>query len=281
MNGVSASGSVAAPAAELPVNRWIIGEVVETLAKLDKAFAELRFDDMADAIYHFTWGTFCDWYVELVKGAFDDETRAVAAWAFDQILVMLHPFMPFVTEELWHSMGERPYELILAKWPQPAAERDPNAAREIGGLVEVIEQVRAMRAELNIPWSANLVPHVIGGDGAMLERLSRNGATLARMAKLGAAKTTDAVPHGSAQIVVGGVTVAFPLEGAVDLVAEKSRLSKAVSAAEKDRDSLAARLANPSFTERAKPEAVEKARADYDARAAEAERLSAALARLG
>ena len=85
MNGVGASDSIAAPPAELPVNRWIIGEVVETLAKLNRAFDELRYDDMADAIYHFVWGTFCDWYVELIKGAFDDETRAVAAWAFDQI----------------------------------------------------------------------------------------------------------------------------------------------------------------------------------------------------
>jgi valyl-tRNA synthetase len=280
-NGVGASQSIAAPEANLPVNRWIIGEVVETLARLDKAFAELRFDDMADAIYHFTWGTFCDWYVELVKGAWDDETRAVAAWAFDQILVMLHPFMPFVTEELWHSMGERPYDLIVAKWPEPQAQRDPNAARDIGGLVEVIDQVRAMRAELNIPWSANLVPHVIGGDPTMLERLAGNGATLTRMAKLDGALATDAVPAGSAQIVVGGVTIAFPLEGAIDLDAERSRLSKAVAAAEKDRDSLAARLGNPAFAERAKPEAVEKARADHDARAAEAERLSAALARLG
>ena len=279
-NGIGASQSIAAPEASLPVNRWIIGEVVETLGRLDKAFADLRFDDMADAIYHFTWGTFCDWYVELVKGSFDDETRAVAAWAFDQILVMLHPFMPFVTEELWHSMGERPYELIVAKWPEPEAQRDPNAAREIGGLVEVIDQVRAMRAELNVPWSATLAPHVIGGDKAILERLERNAATLSRMAKVGAPVAADAVPPGSAQIVVGGVTIAFPLEGAIDLDAERARLSKAIAAAEKERDSLGGRLSNPAFTERAKPEAVEKARADHDSKSAEAERLSAALARL-
>ena len=280
-NGVGASSSIAAPEAKLPVNRWIIGEVIDTLGRLNKAFSELRFDDMADVIYHFTWGTFCDWYVELVKGAFDDETRAVAAWAFDQILVMLHPFMPFVTEELWHSMGERPYELIVARWPEPEAQRDPDAAREIGGLVEVISEVRAMRAELNIPWSANLVPHVIGGDTAMMERLGNNAATLTRMAKVDAPINSSAVPPSSAQIVVSGVTIAFPLEGAIDLDAEKARLSKAIGAAEKERDSLAARLANPAFTERAKPEAVEKARSDHDVRAAEAERLSAALARLG
>src|SRR6476469_9951417 len=172
MNGVGASDSIAAPAAELPVNRWIVGEVVDTLAKLDKAFDELRFDGMADAIYHFVWGTFCDWYVELVKGELSplpqaggeearsaegeglsdeapdsdrpspnpsrkregssaEETRRVAAWAFDQILVMLHPLMPFITEELWNAMGERPYELIVAKWPEPEADVDPRAKREI------------------------------------------------------------------------------------------------------------------------------------------------------
>jgi valyl-tRNA synthetase len=279
-NGVGASQSIAAPQAALPVNRWIIGEVVETLARLDKAFAELRFDDMADAIYHFTWGTFCDWYVELVKGAWDDETRAVAAWAFDQILVMLHPFMPFVTEELWHSMGERPYDLIVAKWPEPAAQRDANAAREIGGLVDLIEQVRAMRAELNVPWSATLVPHVIGNADGVSD-LERNALTLARMAKIGMPRLAEEIPAASAQIIAGGQTIAFPLGDAIDLDAERARLSKAIAAAEKDRDSLAARLANPAFAERAKPEAVEKARADHDDRAAEAERLSAALARLG
>ena len=280
MNGVGASQSIAAPAAELPVNRWIIGEVVATLAKLDKAFADLRFDDMADAIYHFTWGTFCDWYVELVKGAFDDETKAVAAWAFDQILVMLHPFMPFVTEELWHAMGDRPYELIVAKWPAPEAQRDPDSARDIGGLVEVIDQVRAMRAELNIPWSATLAPHVIGNAEVVAE-LRRNAATLSRMAKIGAPVLAEGVPVGSAQIVIKGTTIAFPLGDAIDLDAEKARLTKAVAAADKERDSLAARLANPAFAERAKPEAVDKARADHDAKSAEAERLRAALQRLG
>ena len=284
-NGVGASASIEAPEAKLPVNRWIIGEVVETLAKLNRAFDELRFDGMADAIYHFTWGTFCDWYVELVKGAWDEETKAVAAWAFDQILVMLHPFMPFVTEELWHAMSDpsrpRPYDLIVARWPEPNAQADPGARAEIGGLVEVIAEARAMRAELNIPWTATLTPHVIGADTAVIERLSSNAATLARMAKLDPPIAAEAPPPGSAQILAAGATIAFPLGDAIDLDAERARLAKAVAAAEKDRDSLAARLGNPSFTDRAKPEAVEKARADHAARAAEAERLSAALARLG
>src|SRR4051812_12113565 len=147
MNGVGASDSIAAAAAKLPVNRWIIGEVVETLGKLNRAFDELRYDDVADAIYHFVWGTFCDWYVELIKGAFDEETKRVAAWAFDQILVMLHPLMPFITEELWNA-NERPYELIVAKWPVPEAQVDPHAKAEVDWLITIISETRTMRTEL-------------------------------------------------------------------------------------------------------------------------------------
>ncbi|MEO5611237.1 MAG: valine--tRNA ligase [Sphingomicrobium sp.] len=281
MNGVGASASIAAPEAKLPVNRWIIGEVVATLAKLDKAFADLRFDDMANAIYHFVWDSFCDWYVELVKGAFDAETKAVAAWAFDEILVMLHPFMPFVTEELWGAMGERPYELIVAKWPAPEAKVDKSAKAEIDWLIVFIGEVRGMRAELNVPWSATLQPLVIGGSAEQVQRLTGQASTLARMAKIGSARVADSAPEGSAQIGVSGVTYAFDLAGHIDLDAERARLSKALAAAEKDRDGLAARLGNAAFTERAKPEAVDKARADHAERVAEAERLGAALARLG
>jgi valyl-tRNA synthetase len=137
-----------------------------------------------------------------------------------------------------------------------------------------------MRAELNIPWSATLTPHVIGNE-RLVERLGADAATLARMAKLAPPTLADAAPPNSAQVVVNATTIAFPLGDAIDLDAEKARLSKGAEAAEKERDGLAARLSNPNFTERAKPEAVEKARADHEAKAAEAERLRAALERLG
>jgi len=280
MNGVGASDSIAAPAAELPVNRWIIGEVVETLAKLDRAFDELRFDDMADAIYHFVWGTFCDWYVELIKGMFDDETKRVAAWAFDQILVMLHPLMPFITEEVW-SANERPYELIVARWPAPDAQVDPYAKAELDWLVRLVSEVRSARTELNVPPSAKLNLFAADASDETAARLDRYHAMLSRLARLESIQLSAFPGKGAAQVVVDEATFALPLEGVIDLAAERDRLSKGAVAAEKERDSLAQRLANPNFTERARPEAVEKARADYEAKAAEAERLRAALERLG
>src|SRR5207237_3068012 len=120
-NGIGASAHIEPPAADLPVNRWIVGETVKTVQALDLALAELRFDESANTIYHFVWATFCDWYMELIKGQVDEETKTVAGWVLDQILVMLHPFMPFVTEELWNAMGDRPYPLIHAKWAVPDA----------------------------------------------------------------------------------------------------------------------------------------------------------------
>jgi valyl-tRNA synthetase len=280
MNGVGASRSIAAPAAELPVNLWIIGEVVETLAKLDRSFDELRFDEMADAIYHFVWGTFCDWYVELVKGAFDEETKRVAAWAFDQILVMLHPFMPFVTEELWNS-SDRPYDLIVAKWPKPQAQRDPGAKAELEWLIDLVSEIRSARTELNVPPSARLHLFAANAPQDIADRLARQQAMLSRLARLDSVQLSSFDGSGAAQLVVGGSTFALPLEGVIDLEAERGRLARAVVSAEKDRDGLAARLSNPSFTERAKPEAVEKARADHAEKSAEAERYRAALERLG
>jgi valyl-tRNA synthetase len=218
--------------------------------------------------------------VELIKGAFDDETKRVAAWAFDQILVMLHPFMPFVTEELWNA-SERPYALIVAKWPEPEADTDLQASDRMLWLIDLIGQIRAARTELSVPWSAKPKLHRLNDDAGVMAALHDSAALLDRMAKVEIGEPLEAAPTGSAQIIVGSAGYALPLADLIDLDAEKVRLTKATAAAEKERDSLAGRLSNPNFTERAKPEAVEKARADHAAKASEADRLRAALQRLG
>ena len=280
-NGISASSSVAAPPASLAVNKWIIGEVVETVAALDKAMAELRFDAAANAIYHFVWDRFCDWYLELIKGALDEETKQVAGWVLDQILVMLHPFMPFITEELWHALGQRPYDLIVAKWPEPKSAVDAEARAEVEWLIKLVSEVRAARAELNITPGAKLSAYVQDSGEATKARLNRQHMMASRLARIDSWSFEFAPAGGSAQIVVDEATFVLPLEGVIDIAAEKARLAKAHEAVAKEAKSLEGRLANPSFVEKAKPEAVDKARADHAEKSAEAKRLSAALARLG
>jgi valyl-tRNA synthetase len=280
-NGVTASTSHEAPAAELPVNRWIIAETVGCVQAIDTAMTELRFDAAANAIYHFVWDQFCDWYIELTKGAMDEETKAVAGWAFDQILVMLHPFMPFITEELWHLTGSRDNELIVARWPQALAAVDQDAQAEIDWLIRLVSAIRTARTELNVPPGAKLPMVVRDAAEATQRRLDRQGVALARLGRVESLTFGEPPAGGAAQIVVDEATFILPLEGVIDIAAEKTRLAKALAAAEKERDGLGGRLSNPSFVEKAKPEAVAKAREDHAEKSAEAERLKAALERLG
>ena len=275
------SSTLEPPAAALPVNRWILAETIRTVQALDLALADLRFDEAANTIYHFVWDRFCDWYLELIKTEVGDETRAVAGWVLDQILVMLHPFMPFITEELWHAMGARENDLIVARWPMADARAiDPAAAAEVDWLIRLVGEVRATRAALNVPPGARLPLHARDASPATAERLARHGAALGRLARIEQAHG-DAPSGGSAQVVVDEATFVMPLEGVIDLAAERARLAKSAEGAEKERDALAKRLDSPGFVEKAKPEAVEKARADHADRSVEAERLRAALARLG
>lgn len=288
-NGISGSHSIHAPKAELAVNRWIIGEVVGTVEKLNKAFAEFRFDGMADVIYHMVFDQFCDWYLELIKPAFvdgekgemDAESMVVAGWVLDQILVMLHPFMPFITEELWHALGDRPYDIIHAKWPEPNATVDADAVREIDWVIDTISKTRSFKAELNIPPGARLTANIADPQPSTIAIIERQAAALSRLGRIDSFAFAPVETNNVAQIVVGGDTVVYALDGIIDLDAERSRITKAIEAAAKERDALAGRLSNAAFVEKAKPEAVEKARADHAEKAAEAERLTAALARLG
>jgi valyl-tRNA synthetase len=319
-NGVGPSTSLEAPSAQAPVNRWIIAETVATVQALDLALADLRFDEAANTLYQFVWSRFCDWYIELAKpilgtssvraepveapslsseeteeestalrqaqGERDgeyaaEETRRVAGWAFDQILVMLHPFMPFITEELWHA-GGRSSDLITAQWPMADAKAlDPEAAKEIDWLIRLVSGIRAARAELNVPPGAKLTLMHRDATAGTQNRINRQTAAIMRLARVESPEFELVERRGVAQVVIDEATFVLPLEGVIDIEAERSRLAKGKAAAEKERDGLAGRLSNPSFVERAKPEAVEKARTDHAEKSAEAERLGAALARLG
>ena len=285
-NGIGASTTLEAPNASLAVNKWIIAETVKTVQAVDLALADYRFDGAANAIYQFVWSRFCDWYLELIKPVLQggeeggEETRAVASWVLDQILVLLHPFMPFITEELWHAMGARNHDLIVAQWPMADARAlDPEAEREIDWLIRLVSEIRAARTELSVPPGARLPMHVRDAHADTQARLVRQASALARLARVEAAEG-DAT-GGAAQVVVDEATFVLPLEGVIDLDAERQRLTKAIAAVEKERDALGGRLSNASFVERAKPEAVEKARADHADKMAEAARLHAALGRLG
>ena len=290
-------------APQLAVNQWIIGEVVDTVAELDKAMADLRFDAAANAIYHFVWDTFCDWYIELIKGSFDDETKAVAGWVLDQILVMLHPFMPFVTEELWNKTGARAGELIVAAWPQPTAAVDAAAKREVEWLIKFVSDIRTTKVALDaapkpmsIFVSRAQQPHFgfLERNLLAVKRMTRaqqihlrTAAGLQDIEQISAATAFDLETlisvegEGEVQLVAEGIEGQIDFYGDVDLVAARTRLEKALAAAQKEAKSLEGRLNNPAFVEKAKPEAVEKARADHAHHSAEAERLAAALARLG
>jgi valyl-tRNA synthetase len=292
-NGISGSHSVDAPKAELAVNRWIIGEVVSTVQKLNKAFAEFRFDGMADVLYHMVFDQFCDWYLELIKPAFvdgekgemDAESKVVAGWALDQILVMLHPFMPFITEELWHALSDpatpRGYDIIHAKWPEPNATVDAEAVAEINWVIDTISKTRSFKAELNIAPGTRLTANIAGPQTDTIAIIERQGPALSRLGRIDDFVFAPVATNNVAQIIVGDDTIVFALDGVIDLDAERSRISKAIEVATKERDALAGRLSNAAFVEKAKPEAVEKARADHAEKAAEAEQLTAALKRLG
>ncbi len=289
-NGIVASSQLAAPDAMLAVNKWIIGEVVETVATLDKALADLRFDEAANAIYHFAWDVFCDWYLELIKPAFvngekgemEAESKLVAGWVLDQILVMLHPFMPFITEELWDAMGTRSGDIIHAHWPEPDARVDAQAKADIDWLISLVGEIRAARNDANIPPATQVMARIISDENdTTSRRISAYIPILTRMARIQRVSDIGLDAATGIEVSNGETTLLLLLDDAIDIPAERARLTKSIEAAMRESNALAARLANAAFIEKAAPQAVAKARVDHAEKAAETERLAAALARLG
>jgi valyl-tRNA synthetase len=286
MNGVW-EGHVtqaAPPKPQATANKWIIGETAKTLAEVDAALGEYRFDTAADALYKFVWGKVCDWYVEFAKPLFDGadaaETRATMAWVLDQCMILLHPMMPFITEELWATTGSRSKLLVHTDWPAYATDLvDAEADQEMNWATKLIEEIRSARAQVHVP--VGLKCDIVATELSASARTAweRNEALIKRLARI-ETLTEGPSPKGSIALALEGASFAIPLAGLIDIAEEKSRLTKAMEKLGKEIGGLNGRLNNPNFAVSAPEEVVEEARANLEAREDEAAKLQAALNRL-
>ena len=270
------------------VNRWIVGETARVAAETAAGIEAYKFNEAAGGLYQFVWGTFCDWYLEFIKPVLngDDaaaaaETRATAAWVLDRILLMLHPFMPFITEELNDHFAFVPGRpLITADWPVLEAMKVPEAKAEMDWVVRLITDIRAVRAELNVPAGAKIPCLVQGASADTLKRLDRHRGYILRLARLTQIEPTEALPKGAVQLVLEEATFGLPLADVIDIDAERGRLEKAVAKTEGEIGGIDKRLNNPGFLAKADATVVEDTREKRDAMVEQRDRLSAALARL-
>ena len=253
------------------VNRWIAGEVQRTAAAVTAGIEAYKFNEAATAVYEFTWGTFCDWYLELSKPILtgDDErakaeTRATTAWALDQVLKLLHPFMPFITEELWARLVEVGIErenlLCLSSWPAFEGLANEKADEEIGWVVKLVSEVRSVRSEMNVPAGAKTPLVLVGAGKATRARAEHHEDTIARLARLDGISFAKAPPKGAAQIVLGEAIAALPLAGVIDMDAERARLAREIEKCVGEIGKIDAKLANANFVAKAPPEVVEENR---------------------
>ncbi len=277
----------------LPLNRWIIGEAATTAAQVTEALEAYRFNDAASAIYRFIWNTYCDWFLELAKpvlngpdGAGKDETRATAAHVRDEMLILLHPFMPFISEELWgrvDNAAARETMLVHAVWPEPGGvltELASEAKTEIDWVIELISTIRSVRTELNVPAGAKIDLVAVSADEASRHRLDRAEEAVMRLARIETVTHANAVPEGAVQAVVGTDTFALPLAGVVDVAAERARLGKESDKLEKEIGGLERKLANEGFLSKAPEAVVEEQRERLVEAQAMRARLSDAIERL-
>jgi valyl-tRNA synthetase len=296
------------------LNRWIAHETMVAAREATQAIESYRFNDAAGAIYRFVWNVFCDWYLELAKpvmmgadGPAKDETRAMVAWARDEILKLLHPFMPFITEELWAVTAARKQLLVLTEWPlrpqttvviptsgvpgdisgvalvmptEIEAFSDPEAEAEIGWVVDLITAIRSARAEMNIP-PATLMPLMLANASSETKaRAERWSDVIKRLSRLAEISFVDRAPDGAMQLLVRGEVAALPLKGVIDLAAEKARLAKEMAKAEADIKRVDAKLGNEKFVANAPEEVVEEEREKREDAMARKAKIAEALDRL-
>ncbi|HEY1540999.1 MAG TPA: valine--tRNA ligase [Xanthobacteraceae bacterium] len=286
-NGAARVAGFDPKSAKETLNRWIAHEIAKATRDITEAIEQYRFNDAANAAYRFVWNVYCDWYVELSKplltgpdGPAKDETRAMATWVLDEILKLLHPFMPFITEELWALVPGPKHDalLTLSTWPAHAALDDEKAENEIGWVVDLITSIRSVRAEMNVNAQFPLV--LVNATPESRARAERWAEFVKRLARIADISFADKPPQGSVQLLVRGETAALPLKGVIDLAAERARLQKELAKAEADIKRVDSKLANEKFVANAPDEVVEEEKAKREEALARRQKISEALERL-
>jgi valyl-tRNA synthetase len=271
------------------LNRWIIGEVAKVRQEVDTALTAFRFNDAANALYAFVWGKFCDWYVEFSKPLLFSEdteivaeTRATMGWALDQCLILLHPMMPFITEELWSLTAQHPKPLVHTDWPtyQVSDLVDENADREMNWVISLIEEIRSARAQMHVPAGLKIPMVQVQLDDAGKAAWTRNEDLILRLARVDNLAIAPDVPKGAITIAVEGGLFALPLADIIDIAEEKARLEKSLEKLSKELGGLRGRLNNPKFVESAPDDVVEETREQLAQKEDEAAKLEAAVKRL-
>ncbi|MGB7701349.1 MAG: valine--tRNA ligase, partial [Pseudolabrys sp.] len=285
MNGCASVANFDPKSAKETLNRWIAHETAKAVTEITESLEAYRFNDAAAAVYRFVWNIYCDWYLELAKplltgadGAAKGETQAMVAWGRDEILKLLQPFMPFITEELWTVTGKHDALLALDKWPQLAGLSDDKAEAEIGWVIDLVTAIRSVRAEMNITAA---IPLVLAGASAETKaRAERWAEFIKRLARVSDISSAATPPQGSVQLVVRGETAALPLKGVIDVAAERARLGKEMQKADADIGRVDAKLNNPNFMARAPEEVVEEEKQKREEAVARKAKIAEALERL-
>ena len=289
MNDCFEAGEFDPAKASLPLTQWLVGEVVRAQNAVTTALEAYRFNDASNGVYQFIWNSFCDWYVELAKPALqgDDavakaEAQAATKWAMDQALRLLHPFMPFVTEEVWAKTAQRDNHLMLDVWPNfPESLINEAADAKVSWLIAAIGEIRSVRSEMNVPAGAQVPLVVVGADAATQKRLSETDAVLKRLARLDDISEADAVPEGAVQTVLGEATFALPLADVIDVDAEKARLTRDIGKVEGEIKKISGKLGNQGFLDKAPEAVIEENKARLAEEEARRDKLQSALTRLG
>ncbi|EDZ45614.1 valyl-tRNA synthetase [Rhodobacterales bacterium Y4I] len=278
----------ACPDAKAAVNQWIIGETAKVRVEVDAALEAFRFNDAANALYAFVWGKVCDWYIELSKPLFgsDDEaviaeTRQTLGWVLDQCMILLHPIMPFITEELWGNTAKRDNMLVHEDWPTYGTELvNAEADAEMNWVITAIENIRSTRAQMHVPAGAKIPMVVTEFSGQARAAWEKNEAMIQKLARITSLEQVESFPKGCASVAAPGASFGLPLADVIDVDAEKARLEKTLGKLAKELGGLRGRLNNPKFAASAPEEVVAEARENLAAREEEEAKVKEALARL-